>query len=116
VRLDIVIAPGCSGCDEARAVACTLREQLPALHVNLIELDGRRPPPDRVVATPTYLLDGAVVSLGNPRASELIRMIQRRASAPRPTPPHPRPGTRHPVPGTRPARRRWHPPWRRRTA
>jgi hypothetical protein len=101
VRLDIVVAPGCSGCDEARVVAPTLREQFPALHVEVIELDGRRPPPDGVVATPTYLLDGAVVSLGNPRAADLIGMIRRRASA---------------LASTQPARSRWHLPWKPRTA
>jgi hypothetical protein len=77
VRLDIVVAPGC---DEARAVARAVQEQLPALRVSVIGLDERRPPPERVVATPTYLLDGAVVSLGNPRGADLIRTIQRRAS------------------------------------
>jgi hypothetical protein len=68
--LDVVVAPDCRGCEEARVVASEIRRRFPDLRVNLIELDGRQPPPERVVATPTYLLDGTVVSLGNPRLAE----------------------------------------------
>jgi hypothetical protein len=103
VRLDVVVAPDCRGCDEARAVASEIQERFPDLRVNLVVLDGRRPPPERVVATPTYLLDGTVVSLGNPRLADLVRAIERHAVAP-PDQPH------------RPARRRWRLPWHRRTA
>jgi hypothetical protein len=108
VRLDVVVAPDCGGCAEARAVAGQIQRRFPDLRVTLIELDGRRPPPERVVATPTYLLDGTVVSLGNPRLSDLVRTIERRAAAPR----HGGdPGT-----GTRPAAPRWRLPWRKRAA
>ena len=75
MRLDIVVAPGC---DEARAVARAVQEQLPALRVSVIGLDERRPPPERVVATPTYLLDGRVIALGNPGVDELARAIESR--------------------------------------
>jgi len=102
VRLDVVVAPDCRDCDEARTVASEIAVRFPDLRVNLIELDGRHPPPERVVATPTYLLDGAVVSLGNPRLADLVRAIERHADA------RDRP---YRVP-----RRRWHLPWHRRTA
>jgi hypothetical protein len=101
--LDGVVAPDCRGCEEARVVASEIRRRFPDLRVNLIELDGRQPPPERVVATPTYLLDGTVVSLGNPRLAELVLAIERRAGAPDGL-------------GGRRARRRWRPPWRRETA
>lgn len=81
MRPDIVVAPGCRGCDEARVVARAIQELLPSLRVTVVELEGRHTPPDRVVATPTYLLDGAVVLLGNPRVVDLVRTIERRASA-----------------------------------
>ena len=103
MRLDVVVASDCRGCDEARAVASGIRERFPDLRVNLIELDGREPPPERVVATPTYLLDGTVVSLGNPRLADLVRAIEQHVGAP-PNQPH------------RGERRRWHLPWHRRTA
>ena len=62
MHLDIVVAPDFSGCDETRGGASTVQEQFLALRVKVIGFDGRRPPPDRVVATPTYLFDGVVVS------------------------------------------------------
>ena len=76
--LEIVVAPHCFGCDEARSIAVDLRERLPWLDVQVVELDGSRPVPPRVFATPTYLLDGEVVSLGNPRVEALIHDLVRR--------------------------------------
>lgn len=81
MRLDIVVAPGCHGCDEARAIARGMRARFPDVAVSLVELDGRRSAPENVVATPTYLLDGRVVSLGNPAPEQLAREIARRRRA-----------------------------------
>ncbi|TAK21309.1 MAG: hypothetical protein EPO26_15380 [Chloroflexota bacterium] len=78
MRLDVVVAPDCRGCDEARAVAGQIQRRFPDLFVNVIELNGQRPPVT-VVATPTYLLDGSVISLGNPRVGDLIQTIERHA-------------------------------------
>ena len=77
MRLEIVVAADCPGCGEARAIAAEVQARYPALTVDLIELDGRRPVPARVVATPTYLLDGAVIALGNPRRAVLLDAIGR---------------------------------------
>lgn len=73
--LEIFVAPHCAPCVEARAIAQELRGTFPWLQVELVELDGRRELPPRVVATPTYLLDGRVISLGNPRRERLIKLI-----------------------------------------
>ncbi len=78
--LEVVVAPGCFGCDEARSIAADLQGRLPWLEVHLIELDGTRPVPAGVFATPTYLLDGEVISLGNPRRETLIRDLARRGA------------------------------------
>lgn len=75
MRLQIVVSRDCTICEESRSIALQMRELFPLLQVDLIELDGVRSVPDKVVATPTYLLDGAVVSLGNPRPEELIKKI-----------------------------------------
>ena len=80
MRLEIVVAPDCPSCREARAIAGEVQARYPALTVDLIELDGRRPVPTRVVATPTYLLDGAVIALGNPRHAVLLDVIGRALS------------------------------------
>ncbi len=73
--LQIVVSRDCATCEVSRAVALEMHEMFPLLEVELVDLDAGRPVPDGVVATPTYLLDGAVVSLGNPRPEDLIRTI-----------------------------------------
>ncbi len=56
-------------------VALEMGEMFPLLQVDLIDLDAGHPIPDGVVATPTYLLDGKVISLGNPRREDLIETV-----------------------------------------
>lgn len=73
--LEIFVAPDCPASKEAKAIADEMRARFPALAVDLIVLDGRHPTPRQVVATPTYLLDGKVISLGNPRREALAREI-----------------------------------------
>ena len=44
--------------------------------VRVIDLDrAGAPPPEGVVAVPTYVLDGQVVSLGNPYPEELFARL-----------------------------------------
>jgi len=78
LRLEIVVSPTCVGCEEARLIAEEVRARFPSLDVDLIEIGKERPPPPNVFATPTYLLDGTVVSLGNPKRDALISTIGRR--------------------------------------
>ncbi len=73
--LQIVVSRDCPTCEESRTVALEMHEMFPLLEVELIDLDAGRPVPDGVVATPTYLLDGTVISLGNPRREDLVRKI-----------------------------------------
>ncbi|TAK35590.1 MAG: hypothetical protein EPO21_05645 [Chloroflexota bacterium] len=75
ISLEVFVAPDCPASQEARTIAGEMRERFPALAVDLIVLDGRRPAPRQVVATPTYLLDGEVISLGNPRREALAREV-----------------------------------------
>ena len=77
-RLQIVVARYCAACEEARAIGLEMQVTFPKLAVDLVEIDGSHPVPDGVVATPTYLLDGAVISLGNPRREMLVDEIRRR--------------------------------------
>jgi hypothetical protein len=42
--------------------------------IDLDQLDGG-PPPDPVVAVPTYLLNGTVISLGNPYPEDLFARL-----------------------------------------
>ena len=72
--LDIYVAPACTGCETARRLAVALRARaLPDVEIRLIDLSepgAVRPP--AVFAVPTYLLDGRVLSLGNPDEAWLL--------------------------------------------
>lgn len=76
--LAVYIATGCWGCDRAGQLAETVRSRRIAnLDVRVIDLGAPgaiRPP--SVFAVPTYLLDGRLLSLGNPDEAELIDRLQ----------------------------------------
>jgi hypothetical protein len=73
--LQIVVTPDCFGCDEASRLATLMRREFPALEVELHILTGAEPVPPGVVATPTYLLDGQPIFLGNPRPAALVAEV-----------------------------------------
>ena len=76
--LDVYITRHCFGCAEARRLADAVAARFTAVSVRVVDLD-RDPDsrPDNLVAVPTYMLDGRVVSLGNPRQADLFRRIER---------------------------------------
>lgn len=72
MHLDIYITDQCANCQEALVIA----EQaggIVGLEVTVVNLDapGQSVPP-RVFATPTYILNGLVVSLGNPERNGFL--------------------------------------------
>ena len=75
--LEVFVAPGCVGCETARRlVAEVVGRALPRLRVRLVDLgepDAVRHP--AVFAVPTYLLDGRVLSLGNPDLDWLLARL-----------------------------------------
>ncbi len=73
MRLDIYIDDCCENCNHARQIAEQVREHMPQVEVNLIELTGEKP--GSVFAVPTYLLDGATLYLGNPSEAELFERL-----------------------------------------
>ncbi|CAN5679176.1 hypothetical protein BH23CHL4_BH23CHL4_01880 [soil metagenome] len=76
--LEVFVGPGCVASDDARALVNRIRSvSLPGLETRLIDLsapNARRP--GTVFAIPTYVLDGAVVSLGNPSEEWLVDRIR----------------------------------------
>jgi hypothetical protein len=66
MHLEIYITDQCANCQEAVLIA-EQASGIAGLEVTLINLDapGQRVPP-QVFAVPTYVLNGLVVSLGNP--------------------------------------------------
>ena len=74
--VQIVVAAGCAGCAEARRLAEEAQRRFPRAIVDLVDLD-REPArqPASVLAVPTYLLNGRVISLGTPPEAEFYRRI-----------------------------------------
>ena len=75
MHLEIYIAEHCENCREALRLA-ELARRVQGVEVRIINLDTTTEAiPARIVATPMYLLDGQVVSMGNPYPDDLLRML-----------------------------------------
>lgn len=83
-RLEIYVSADCPGCARAREIATSLGGEVPGVRIEVIDLDEVRAGqlPDGVVAVPAYVLDGAVISLGNPRLSSLRERLAGATDAP----------------------------------
>ena len=82
--LEIYIAPDCFGCETARALAGNVRALgRPDLEVRLLDLSSPSVArPATVFAVPTYVLDGRVISLGNPEQEWLLAQLAPSQPAP----------------------------------
>jgi hypothetical protein len=70
----------CLACTRSRLVASEVRRAYPDLEVILLPPDDDGAQHGHLLAAvPTYILDGRVVSLGNPRFEDLDAAIQARA-------------------------------------
>jgi len=78
ITLSIYVLPQCRGCARARRVAEEIRDRVPSVQVDVVDLSTGDEPPAAVFSVPTYLLNGAVISLGNPRVNDLIHTIHLR--------------------------------------
>lgn len=75
-ELKIYVAEGCSGCLEARHTAFQIKQDYPELSVKVIDIGSAGESiPDDVFATPTYMLNNRIVSLGNPDPTDIVRWI-----------------------------------------
>lgn len=90
LALEVVIAKHCQQCRQSLSVADALQNEFPALTVRVVDLDAPDAvKPNAVFAIPSYVLNGRVVSLGNPGIEEIsgtIRaLLQAREEVPRPS-------------------------------
>ncbi len=72
IAIDIYVTQHCGNCAYAYEVADGIRHQFP--HVQVRMIDMANPPeaiPEAVFATPTYLLNGRLWSLGNPSPAKV---------------------------------------------
>jgi predicted thioredoxin/glutaredoxin len=76
MRLDIYVTNQCANCREALLMA-ELARTIAGLQVAVFNLDqpGLHIPP-HVIAVPTYVLDGQVISLGNPEREQFLAMLR----------------------------------------
>ncbi|MGH2531450.1 MAG: hypothetical protein ACRDJW_03995 [Thermomicrobiales bacterium] len=76
-RLEIFVTPECLGCPTAFALADSVRARaIPLVEVHVTDLSAPGAErPDAVFAVPTYLLDGQVLSLGNPDEEWLVARL-----------------------------------------
>lgn len=71
-RLTVYVIQNCANCEYAMSVAAAIRRDYPQVAVEVVDLaNPSEPVPDSVFATPTYLLDGRVWSLGNPSPEQI---------------------------------------------
>jgi hypothetical protein len=72
VSVEIYIAGHCHICDYTLEVAEVIRQEYPQVELQIIDLmDPAKVIPPEVFATPTYLLNGSVWSLGNPSIEDM---------------------------------------------
>jgi hypothetical protein len=77
-RLDVYVSSECFNCTESVSLAAEAAQRFPVVAVRVIDLDqprGHGRLPDQLVAVPTYVLDGQVISLGNPYPEELFARL-----------------------------------------
>jgi alkyl hydroperoxide reductase subunit AhpF len=73
-ELHIYISETCWACQEARSIAADMRPKFPQVNIELRDLEDERRP-SQVFATPTYVLDGRTIYLGNPTREELAQKL-----------------------------------------
>jgi hypothetical protein len=72
VCVEIYVTGHCYVCEYTYEVAEMIREEYPEVALHLIDLmDPTQVVPPEVFATPTYLLNGKIWSLGNPSVEDV---------------------------------------------
>jgi len=69
--LCVYIEPDCWNCNEARVLAQEIAAAFPQLNVQIVEMVTGAAKPDYIFATPTFILNDRVISLGNPTREAL---------------------------------------------
>jgi hypothetical protein len=75
--LRIYVTRACEFCEYARALGRRVTEEVPGVAVEVVDLDEPRTDvPPEVVAVPAFMLDGVLVSLGNPSWERLAEVLR----------------------------------------
>ncbi len=74
IKLQIFVTDDCWSCEESRQIAAETEARFQNVEVTLVDLNSKERPAS-VFAAPTYLLNGRVISLGNPRREALWQQL-----------------------------------------
>lgn len=74
--LNVYISEGCWTCEETRRIVADIQTQFPKVDVALLDTEPDKWP-ERVFAVPTYMLDGRIISLGNPDRQHLAAILRK---------------------------------------
>lgn len=75
MRLDVYVETGCRFCERAQEIAHEIGDAYPGMAVRIIDV-ADAPAAADVFAVPTFVLNGTVISLGNPDRSALRCAIE----------------------------------------
>ena len=82
VRVQIYVADHCQNCQHAYVVAEMIRQEFPQVELEIVNLSQTREGiPEAVFATPTYLLNGRLWSLGNPSVADVQERLAQAVEA-----------------------------------
>ncbi len=75
--LKVFVAEHCPGCNEARTVVTRIERDYPDITVEIVDInDSQVVIPEAVFATPTFMLNNRIVSLGNPHPDQIARWVE----------------------------------------
>lgn len=76
IVLEIYVREDCWSCTESRRIVAEVAHEFPQIGIKLLDID-RSNTPQGIFAVPTYVLDGRIISLGNPYRDDLRRAIKK---------------------------------------
>ena len=72
IMLEVFVSSHCFVCKDSHSIAEGIRARYPEIRVWIRSIDASTPHPE-VFATPTYVLNGSTLWLGNPTEQEIER-------------------------------------------
>ena len=82
-QLNVYVSEDCWSCTETREIVSEMRVQFPDVEISLYDTDADLWPND-IFAVPTYMLDGRIISLGNPTRQHLQNKLEAAQSVAKP--------------------------------
>ncbi len=74
IKLEVYISEDCWSCAESERIVADVIDHFPNINVQFLDMSTTQQP-ENVFATPTYRLNGRVISLGNPTREELYQKL-----------------------------------------